>query len=122
MQDGGIGGVNGSGSGAGGTTIYENGQNSPFSYQPSPQFAYLGVNNNVEDTGSWPATYRNVWIGNKPRPTTLGSALTPRGNEDERTALAERVLALSAVSPSPPAAAAAPDRAHARRRRRRLPR
>ncbi len=78
VQDGGIGGVNGSGSGAGGATIYDNGQSSPFSYQPSPQFAYLGVNNNVEDTGSWPATYRNVWIGNKPRPTTLGSALAPR--------------------------------------------
>ena len=78
VQDGGIGGVNGSGSGAGGATIYDNGQSSPFSYQPSPHFAYLGVNNNVEDTGSWPATYRNVWIGNKPRPTTLGSALAPR--------------------------------------------
>ena len=64
--------------GAGGATIYDNGQSSPFSYQPSPHFAYLGVNNNVEDTGSWPATYRNVWIGNKPRPTTLGSALAPR--------------------------------------------
>ena len=78
VQDGGVGGVNGSGSGAGGTTIYDNQHNSHFSYQPSPHFAYLGVNNNVEDTGSWPAIYRNVWIGNKPRPTTLGSAMTPR--------------------------------------------
>ena len=35
-------------------------------------------NNSTDDTGSWPATYRNVWIGNKPRPASLGSALRPR--------------------------------------------
>ena len=78
VQDGGAGGVNGSGSGQGGATIYDYGQTSSFSYQPSTHFAYVGVNNSVEDTGSWPATYRNVWIGNKARPASLGSALRPR--------------------------------------------
>jgi len=77
VQDGGPGGVNGSGTGQGGATIYDYGQSSTFSYQPSPHFAYVGVNNSVDDTGSWPATYRNVWIGNKPRPASLGSALKP---------------------------------------------
>ena len=77
VQDGGPGGVNGSGTGQGGATIYDYGQSSTFSYQPSPHFAYVGVNNSVDDTGSWPATYRNVWIGNKSRPASLGSALKP---------------------------------------------
>jgi hypothetical protein len=78
VQDGGPGGVNGSGSGQGGATIYDYGQTSAFSYRPAVHFAYVGVNNSTEDTGSWPAVYRNVWIGNKPRPATLGSALRPR--------------------------------------------
>jgi len=78
VQDGGPGGVNGSGTGQGGATIYDYGQSSVFSYQPSLHFAYVGVNNSSMDTGSWPATYRNVWIGNKPRPASLGSAMTPR--------------------------------------------
>jgi hypothetical protein len=78
VQDGGAGGVNGSGSGQGGITIYDYGQTSHFGYTPNTHFAYVGVNNSTEDTGSWPATYRNVWIGNKPRPATLGSAMRPR--------------------------------------------
>jgi hypothetical protein len=78
VQDGGAAGVNGSGSGQGGATIYDYGQTSSFAYQPSTHFAYVGVNNSTDDTGSWPATYRNVWIGNKTRPASLGSALRPR--------------------------------------------
>jgi len=78
VQDGGAGGVNGSGSGRGGSTIYEFGKTSGFGYQPSPHFAYIGVNNSTEDTGSWPATYRNVWIGSKSRPDSLGSAMAPK--------------------------------------------
>ena len=78
VQDGGVGGVNGSGSGRGGSTTYDKREDSAFNYDgPSPHYAYLGVNNFVEDTGSWPATYRNVWIGNKGRPASLGSAMTP---------------------------------------------
>jgi hypothetical protein len=78
VQDGGAGGVNGSGSGRGGNTIYEFGKTAGFGYQPSPHFAYIGVNNSREDTGSWPATYRNVWLANKARPDTLGSAMAPK--------------------------------------------
>jgi hypothetical protein len=78
VQDGGPGGVNSSGSGQGGVTIYDYGQTSHFGYTPATHFAYVGVNNSTEDTGSWPATYRNVWIGNKPRPASLGSAMRPR--------------------------------------------
>ncbi len=47
-------------------------------YAPSPHFAYLGANNGPfgEEDGSWPGvTYRNVWIGNRPRPASLGTAL-----------------------------------------------
>jgi hypothetical protein len=77
--DGGPGGVRGSGTGLGGTTIYDYGQ-SPmvFTYAPSSHFAYLGTNNSGSESGSWPgAIYRNVWIGNKARPASLGSAMMP---------------------------------------------
>jgi len=77
VQDGGPGGINQSGTAAGGATIYEYGRTSPFTYQPGPHYAYLGVNTRRAETGSWPATYRNVWIGNKPRPASLGSAMLP---------------------------------------------
>lgn len=49
-------------------------------YQPSPHFAYLGANNQREgpEDGTWPGEIiRNVFIGNKPRPASLGSALRP---------------------------------------------
>ncbi len=78
VQDGGVGGVNGSGSGRGGSPIYEFGKSAGFMYQPAPHFAYIGVNNSSDDTGSWPATYRNVWIANKARPDSLGSAMAPK--------------------------------------------
>jgi hypothetical protein len=47
-------------------------------YNPSPTFAYLGSNQSVfrSDAGTFPgATYRHLWIGNRPRPATLGNAL-----------------------------------------------
>lgn len=47
-------------------------------YRPSPAWAYLGSNQSVggSDAGTFPgAIYRNLWIGNKPRPATLGNAL-----------------------------------------------
>jgi hypothetical protein len=47
-------------------------------YQPSPHFAYLGGNDEREgpENGTFPGEIvRNVFIGNKPRPTSLGSAL-----------------------------------------------
>jgi hypothetical protein len=74
VQDGGT-----SASGIGGATIYDYGQTSRFTYSPPVQWAYLGVNDSGSESGSWPHTiYRNVWIGNKPRPTSLGSALRPQ--------------------------------------------
>jgi hypothetical protein len=77
--DGGVGGVGGSGTGLGGTNIYDYGQSPmPYLYAPSTHYAYLGVNNSGSESGSWPgAIYRNVWIANKARPASLGSAMTP---------------------------------------------
>jgi hypothetical protein len=49
-----------------------------FLYQPTPHFAYLGANNQREgpEDGTFPGEIvRNVFIGNKARPTSLGSAL-----------------------------------------------
>jgi hypothetical protein len=78
VQDGGIGGVNGSGSGNGGNTVYDYGQSTVYVYNPPSAFAYLGTNNAGSETGSWPgAIYRNVWIADKARPASLGSAITP---------------------------------------------
>lgn len=46
-------------------------------YNPTRHVAYLGAPRGTGDEMSVivGATYRNVWIGNKPRPTSLGSAL-----------------------------------------------
>src|SRR5207302_7490233 len=47
-------------------------------YQPNPHFAYLGANNQREgpEDGTFPGEIvRNVFIGNRPRPASLGSAL-----------------------------------------------
>jgi hypothetical protein len=78
VVDGGVGGVGGGGSGNGGTIVYDYGQSSIYTYAPPSHYAYLGTNNSGSETGSWPkAIYRNVWIANKARPSTLGSAMTP---------------------------------------------
>jgi hypothetical protein len=78
VLDGGVGGINGSGTGNGGTTVYDYGQSIIYTYAPPSAFAYLGTNNSASETGSWPsAIYRNVWIANKARPATLGSAMMP---------------------------------------------
>ncbi len=74
--------------GINGRTLYDRGilvsdlgvSPSAATYNPNPHFAYLGANNGPfgEEDGSFPgAIYRNVWISNKPRPATLGSALRP---------------------------------------------
>lgn len=47
-------------------------------YAPNPHFAYLGGNDTREgpEDGTWPGEIvRNVFIGNKTRPASLGSAL-----------------------------------------------
>ena len=74
--------------GVDGRTLYDHGvllsdigvSANAATYNPSPHFAYLGANNGPfkEEDGSFPgAIYRNVWISNKPRPVSLGSALRP---------------------------------------------
>jgi len=76
--DGGVGGVNGGGSGGGGTMIYDYGKDTGHTYDPDPQYCYLGVNDSGSESGSWPnAIYRNVWIANKARPASLGTAMMP---------------------------------------------
>jgi hypothetical protein len=79
VLDGGVGGVGGGGSGVGGTQIYDYGKDTIYTYAPNPQYAYLGVNDSASESGSWPgAIYRNVWIANKGRPASLGSAMAPK--------------------------------------------
>jgi hypothetical protein len=62
-----------------GTTLYDYGMPTPRgSYAPNPHYAYLGapVGRSGGESASIAGTiYRNVWIGNRPRPATLGSAL-----------------------------------------------
>ncbi len=63
--------------GVNGNVIYDHGEfSSGGSYRPG--YAWLGSNQAASgtDAGTFPgATYRHLWIGDKPRPATLGNAL-----------------------------------------------
>jgi hypothetical protein len=65
--------------GASGPQIYNVGMASPNGvYAPNPHYAYLGapVGRSGNESASIAGTiYRNVWLANRPRPATLGSAL-----------------------------------------------
>ncbi|MEN3338709.1 MAG: hypothetical protein V7647_2385 [Acidobacteriota bacterium] len=65
--------------GAGGPTLYDYGLPTPRgSYAPNPHYAYLGapVGRSGGEAASIAGTiYRNVWLANRPRPESLGSAL-----------------------------------------------
>ena len=63
--------------GIGGAEIYNYGRATAGSYAPSPHYAFLGANTTVSvEEGSRPgAVISQVWIGNRPRPDSLGSAL-----------------------------------------------
>lgn len=63
--------------GAGGAVIYDRIESTPSgTYNPSPHTAYLGANDAAFESGSFPgAIYRNLWVGNRSRPASLGSAL-----------------------------------------------
>ena len=67
--------------GLNGTEIYNLGFGSNGrSYDPPQHYAFLGSTNGMStlEPGSFPgAIYSNVWIGNRPRPESLGSALLP---------------------------------------------
>lgn len=75
VKDGGSGAL----SGLEGTQLYNVGLPSPRGqYAPNPHYCYLGAPTGRSGTeaASIPgAIYRNVWIGNHPRPDSLGSAL-----------------------------------------------
>ena len=50
-------------------------------YAPSPHYAYLGApvgRSGSESAAIGGTIYRNVWLGNRPRPESLGSALLDR--------------------------------------------
>lgn len=62
--------------GVNGNVIYNYGQSSGGAYRPA--YAWLGSIQAVSgtDAGTFPgAIYRHVWIGDRPRPATLGNAL-----------------------------------------------
>lgn len=65
--------------GMSGTTMYDYGiTDERVLYNPSSHYVYLGtpVGRSGDESASIPGTiYRNVWIGNRPRPASLGSAL-----------------------------------------------
>ena len=65
--------------GVGGAPIYNIGVPSlKGTYAPSPHYAYVGTptGRSGSESASIPGTiYRNVWLGNRPRPESLGSAL-----------------------------------------------
>ena len=62
--------------GVGGPIIYDRPHDTSGTYNPSPQTVYLGANDAAQESGSYPgAIYRNLWVGNRPRPESLGSAL-----------------------------------------------
>ena len=68
--------------GSNGTTLYDYGLPTPRgSYAPNPHYAYLGapVGRSGTESASIAGTiYRNVWLANRPRPESLGSALRQR--------------------------------------------
>ena len=65
--------------GVNGASIYDYGLPTPRgSYSPNPHYAYLGapVGRSGGESATIPGTiYRNVWLSNRPRPQSLGSAL-----------------------------------------------
>jgi hypothetical protein len=65
--------------GVNGSAFYDYGMSAPRgAYRPSPHYAYLGapVGRSGNESASIAGTiYRNVWLANRPRPQTLGSAL-----------------------------------------------
>lgn len=65
--------------GLGGGVLYDYGMPAPRGiYNPNPHVAYLGApvgRSGVESAAIPGAIYRNVWLSNRPRPSSLGSAV-----------------------------------------------
>jgi hypothetical protein len=56
--------------------VYDRPHDTSGTYNPSPQTVYLGANDAAQESGSYAgAIYRNLWVGSRPRPESLGSAL-----------------------------------------------
>ncbi|MEO6213655.1 MAG: hypothetical protein ABIP65_08520 [Vicinamibacterales bacterium] len=68
--------------GLGGNTLYDFGLPAPNGrYNPNPHVAYLGApvgRSGNESASIDGAIYRNVWLSDRPRPSTLGSAIEVR--------------------------------------------
>ncbi len=62
-----------------GSTMYNQGvTDERVSYNPNPHYAYLGApagRSGAESASIPGAIYRNIWIGNRARPASLGTAL-----------------------------------------------
>jgi hypothetical protein len=69
--------------GLNGSVIYDRSKTAPAGtgpYAPVPHYAYLGANEAAfgGEDGTFPGIMiRNVWLSDKPRPNSLGSALIP---------------------------------------------
>jgi len=67
--------------GATGPLIYDFGiQSNQANWNPSKMYAFLGTDNgryDVLDGSLRGITLRNLWVGSTPRPSSLGSAITP---------------------------------------------
>ena len=65
--------------GVNGATIYDYGLPTPRgTYAPNPHYAYLGAptgRSGGESASIAGTIYRNVWLSNRPRPESLGTAL-----------------------------------------------
>lgn len=63
--------------GVGGGTVYNYGVPTAGTYSPSPHYAFLGasIDTSIEEGSRPGAIIRHVWISDKPRPDSLGSAL-----------------------------------------------
>ena len=66
--------------GLNGSPLYDYGKPTPRGvYAPNPHYAYLGapVGRSGNEAATIPGSiYRNVWLGNRPRPDSLGTALS----------------------------------------------
>ncbi len=67
--------------GQNGSPLYDYGIDANVAYTPKDRYAYLGTpagRSGIESASIAGTIYRNVWLGNHPRPLTLGSAFEAR--------------------------------------------
>ena len=60
-----------------GASVYDRSHTTPGTYNPVSHRVFLGANDSNIEFGSFAGlVYKNLWVGNGPRPATLGNALT----------------------------------------------